>query len=107
MKFTSYKNSGAGAVSLVWQCTVNENKALGYEVQYATSTSDLYGQRGSFKKVSVNGRNNLKRTISGLTKNRTYYFRIRCYVNYTHSQTGRTTKTWSQYSDVVNVKILR
>ncbi len=107
MKFTSWKNSSPGNVSLEWQCTVNENKALGYEVQYATSTSDLYNQRGTFTKVSVNGRNTLKKTIYGLLRNRTYYFRIRCYVNYTHSQTGLTTRTWSQYSDVVSVKVLK
>ena len=107
MKFTKYVNSAAGKVDLTWTCTVKENKALGYEVQYAASTADLYGQKGTFKKVSVEGRNNLSKTISGLSKGKTYWFRIRCYVNYTHSVTGKVTKTWSQYSDVVSVKINR
>ena len=104
MKFTKNVSSAAGQVSLTCACTVSANKALGYEIQYATSTGDLYNQKGSFVKVSLNGRNNLTRTITGLTKGQTYYFRVRGYVNYTHSVTGKTTKTWSQYSDVVHVK---
>ena len=107
MVITSCRNSSAGAASLKWTCSVSSNKALGYEVQYATSKQDLFKRIGSFKKVSVNGRNSLSKTIKGLTKNKTYYFRIRCYVNYTHSVTHVTTKTWSQYSDVVQVKIAK
>lgn len=107
MWITRCRNDAAGKAELTWACTVNENKALGYEIQYATSKEELFGQTGSFRKVPVEGRNNLSRTISGLTKGNTYYFRIRCYVNYTHSVTGKTTKTWSQYSDVVSVKITK
>ena len=107
MWITRCRNDAAGKAELAWACTVNDNKAFGYEIQYATSKEDLFGQTGSFRKVPVEGRNNLSRTISGLTKGNTYYFRIRCYVNYTHSVTGKTTKTWSQYSDVVSVKITK
>ncbi len=105
MKFTKYTNSAAGKVSFTWACTAKDNKALGYEVQYALSKQDLFDRKGTFKKVSITGRNNLSRTITGFTKGKTYYFRIRCYVDYTHSQTGAKTKTWSQYSDVVQVQI--
>lgn len=94
---------GYGSIELNWRCTVSENKAKGYEVQYAASTADLYGQKGTFKKVTVNGRNNVNKTITGLPRGHMWYFRVRCYVNYTHSVTGKTTKTWSQYSDVVSV----
>ena len=107
MKITSLQNSTAGKVSMTWACTVNDNKAYGYEIQYATSKTDLFNQAGSFRKISVEGRNNLNKTISGLSKGQTYYFRVRCYVNYTHSVTGKTTKTWSQYSDVVSIKITK
>ena len=107
MKIVSFKNNTAGAIDLAWTCTVNDNKAYGYEIQYATSKTDLFGQKGTFKKISVNGRNSLTKKISGLSKGQTYYFRIRCYVNYTHSVTGKQTKTWSQYSDVVSVKITK
>lgn len=104
MKFTKNTSTAVGEVSLTYACTVNSNKALGYEIQYATSTGDLYNQKGSFKKVSLNGRNNLNKSINGLSKGQAYYFRVRGYVNYTHSVTGKTTKTWSQYSEVVSVK---
>ena len=105
MKFTSAVNESIEAVDLTWACTVNENKALGYEIQYAESKEDLFGQKGTFKKVSVNGRNKLAKTITDLTPGNTYFFRIRCYVNYTHSVTGKQTKTWSQYSDLVRIMI--
>ena len=106
MKITKSVSNAPGQVSLTWNCTVKDNKALGYEIQYATSPADLYGQKGTFKKVSVDGRNNLNKTITGLaTDGRYYCFRVRGYVNYTHSVTGKTTKTWSQYSDLVQVQI--
>lgn len=105
MKITKAVSNAAGQVCLTWGCMVNANKALGYEIQYASSTSDLYNQRGSFKKILVNGRNNLSNTVTGLLRDQTYWFRIRGYVNYTHSVTGKSTKTWSQYSDVVSAKI--
>lgn len=104
MKFTSLTSSSAGQVSLKWACTVSSNKANGYEIQYAASKADLSNRSGSFKKISVDGRNNLSKTITGLSKTTTYYFRVRCYVNYTHSVTGKLTKTWSQYSDVLSIK---
>ena len=107
MKITECQNTSAGSAKLAWACTVNENKALGYEIQYAGSKNDLYGRTGSFRKLSVNDRNNLSKTIKGLEAGKTYYFRIRCWVNYKHSVTGKVTKTWSQYSDVVSVKITR
>ncbi len=105
MKFTRLNNSADQEVTCTYACTVNDNKALGYEIQYATSKVDLQSMKGSFKKVSVNGRNNLRKTINGLTRGATYFFRIRGYVNYINTKTGKTTKTWSQYSDVVSVKI--
>lgn len=108
MKITKSVSNAPGQVSLTWNCTVKDNKALGYEIQYATSPADLYGQKGTFKKVSVDGRNNLNKTITGLaTDGRYYCFRVRGYVNYTHSVTGKTTKTWSQYSDVVSLPVQR
>ena len=107
MKITSLKNDKASSVTMKWAVTTGANKANGYELQYALSKTDLFGQKGSFKKVSVNSRNNLSKTISGLSKGKTYYFRIRAYVNYTHSVTKKTTKTWSQYSSVISVKITK
>ena len=107
MKITSITNNASSKVTVKWQVLSGSNKANGYEVQYAESTSDLYAQKGSFKKISLNGRNNLSKVISGLSKGQTYYFRVRAYVNYTHSVTKVTTKTWSQYSNVASIKITK
>ena len=107
MYIYSWDDTKSKSVTLYWGVTSGSNKANGYELQYATSKTDLFGQKGSFKKVSINGRNNLTKTISGLTKGKTYYFRVRAYVNYTHSVTKKTTKTWSQYSNVISVKITK
>lgn len=104
MDFTGYRLPSTNSIELKWECTEKDNKALGYEIQYARSTSDLYNQKGSFQKVTVNGRNNLTRVITGLSSGTQYWFRIRGYVNYTNSSTGKTTKTWSQYSVVKGVR---
>ncbi len=105
MKITSLQNSAAGKVTIKYACTVNTNKALGYEIQYAQNRQDLFDRKGTFKKVGVTGRKNLSKVISGFTKGKTYYFRVRCYVEYEHSITHQKTKTWSPYSNVVSVKI--
>lgn len=105
MKITKATGNTSGKIDLTWACTTNSNKAEGYEIQYATSWTDLSNRNGSFQAVTVNGRNNLSKTLTGLVNGKNYHIRIRSYVNYTHSVTGKTTKTWSQYSDVVQVKI--
>lgn len=105
MNIMYYKNDKNRTVTLKWSVASGSNKAAGYEVQYADNKTDLFGQKGTFRKIAVNGRNSQSKAISGLTKGKTYYFRVRAYVNYTHSVTKVTTKTWSQYSNVVNVKI--
>ena len=104
MRFTSYTSPAAGSAALGWTCTVSSNKAEGYEIQYAASKSDLSNRKGTFRTVRADGRNNLSKTITGLDKNTTWYFRIRAYVNYKHSVTGKQTKTWSQFSDVISFK---
>ena len=105
MQIISASNYSAGRIGLKWKCTVNDNKAYGYEIQYATSSADLSGRAGSFRTVAVNGRSNLQTSLLRLTKGKTYWIRMRSYVIYTNSVTGRQTKTWSQYSNTVSVKV--
>ena len=107
MKINYCKNDKANAVTVKWAVSTGTNKAHGYELQYAESKEDLYGRKGTYKKVTLDGRNKLSRTISGLSKGKTYYFRVRAYVNYTNSVTRKTTKTWSQYSNVISRKITK
>ena len=105
MQITSATNNAAGTVSLKWKCTVNENKAYGYEIHYAESYNDLVNRTGTFKTATVNGRNNMSKWIKNLKKGKTYSIRLRSYVIYTNSVTGKQTNTWSQFSNIVNVKI--
>lgn len=105
MKITKVTSANPGKATLEYAVSTGSNKALGYEIQYAKSKSDLQNRSGSFKAKTVDGRTKTKVTIGGLSEGATYYFRVRAYVNYTHSKTGVTTKTWSQYSNVKSVAI--
>ena len=105
MKIVSAANYTSRGIGLKWNCTVKDNKALGYQIEYAASQEDLTGRKGTYRTITVNGRNNLSRTISSLSKGKTYWIRIRSYSTYTNSATGKQTKTWSQYSNTVKVKV--
>ena len=107
VRITSATNYKSRTVRLNYACTVSNNKANGYQIQYAASQSDLINHTGTYKAITVSGRKRLSRVISGLPKGRTYYFRVRSYVKYTNSATLKQTLTWSQYSDTVAVKINR
>ena len=100
------KAEGSGrTLNVTWASSVKDNKADGYEVQYALSSADLYGRSGTYGAVQVDGRTRYSTSLKNLNKGRTYLVRVRCYVNYVHSVTGVKTKTWSQYSNVVSVKL--
>ena len=75
------------------------------EIQYAQEKEELFEQRGSFVKISIDDGEDTSMSISGLTVGKTYYFRIRCYGSYTNSSTQETTFSWSQYSDTVEVEV--
>ena len=106
MKITKAVNVPYQTAEIQWQCTVSDNKALGYELQFAESKEDLFAMKNVIK-VGVEGRRNMKSQLHWLDRGKTYYFRVRSYVLYTNSVTGKQTKTWSQYSNVKAVKISR
>ena len=91
MKITKAARMSSKSAHLEWACTVKDNKAYGYEIQYAESSKDLYNRSGTFKAITVNGRHNLSSKIDGLKKGKTFWFRVRCYVNYTNSISGKQT----------------
>lgn len=102
MKFTSYKSSTAGTVSLKWALAYGTNCADGYEIQYAYSNADLTGWTGTFKQVDISGKSNLSRTIKNLKSGKTCYIRIRAWA---YKNGAKTRKSYSKYSEVVTVKI--
>ncbi len=105
MKITGKSSPKMGSINVKWASTVPENKAFGYEIQYALTRADLYAQKGSFRKVIVTGRNQYLTTLTGLSSGRSWHFRVRCYATYKHSVTGKVTKTWSQYSPATSITV--
>lgn len=81
----------AGKVQVKW--SVDKN-ASGYEVKYATN-SEFKGPKTKL----VSGASQYSTTISGLTKGKTYYVKIRAYKNINGE------KVYGQYSNVVKILI--
>jgi hypothetical protein len=69
--FTSVKNTVSAKLTLKWK---KNAKATGYQIQYSTSSKFK-----SAKSVTVKGSSSVSKTLSKLTKGKTYYVRIRSY----------------------------
>ena len=90
---TSLKNSSAKKMTVKW---AKNSKANGYQVQYATNSK--------FSKAStstVTSKNTVSRTISKLSKGKTYYVRVRSY----KKVSGKTY--YSGWCTVKKVKITK
>ena len=88
---SSLKNSSSKKMTVKWG---KNTKAAGFEIQY--------GLKSSFSgasKVTVKSGSTVSKTISGLTKGKTYYVRIRSY------KTVSGKKYYSAWSSVKSVKI--
>lgn len=86
------KSSGAGKISITWNIN---NKASGYQLQYSTSSKFT----AAAKLVTVNGKNALQKTLTGLSANKTYYVRLRAYA----VQGGK--KYYSAFCNAKSVKV--
>lgn len=85
------KKSKAGVAKITWS---KSSGASGYEVYMATSS------KGKFTKIStISKPTTLSCTKSGLTKGRTYYFKVRSYT------TVNGKKVYSDYTSVKRVKV--
>ena len=69
-------------------------KATGYVIEYSTSNKFTSKKTATVKKAAT-----VSKVIKSLTKNKTYYFRIRSY------KTVSGTKYYSAYSDIKKIKI--
>lgn len=85
------KKSKAGAAKITWSKSTG---ASGYEVYMATSKNGKYSKITTISKAST-----LSYTKSGLTKNKTYYFKVRSYT------TVSGKKIYSDYTSAVKVKV--
>ncbi|MCD8154577.1 MAG: hypothetical protein LUF78_07835, partial [Clostridiales bacterium] len=79
-------NSAAGSVTVQWAAVEN---VTGYQIMYSTS-SDF----GTYSTAKVSDASSVSKVISGLTKGKTYYVRIRTYkkVSGTTYSSGWTSK---------------
>ena len=70
-----------------------DNNVTGYEIQYSPYKNFLYDTQT----VKVKGKNNTSKTIKNLTKNQTYYVRVRSYVK---SGSNTVAGNWSSVKKV-------
>lgn len=88
---SSLTNSGSRTMTAKWS---KNTRATGYQIQY--STSSTFSNATSF---SITKNSTVSKTMTGLTKGKTYYVRIRSY------KTVGSTKYYSSWSLAAKVKI--
>lgn len=88
------KNTAAKKIKATWG---KNAKATGYELQYSTDSAFTSGK----KTVTVTSASTISKEITGLTKGKTYYFRIRAY-----KKVG-SVKYYSAWSTAKSVKITK
>lgn len=93
MSMYTPKSKKAGQMTVSWK---KDTKASGYEISYATNSKFKKA-----KKTTVKSYRSTSKTISKLSKGKTYYVRIRSY------KTVKGKKIYSSYSTVKKVKIKR
>ena len=89
---SSLSNKSGKKMYVKWK---QNSKATGYQIQYSTSKTFSNGN----KTTSVSGYKNISKTISGLSKGKTYYVRIRSY------KTVSGTKYYSAWGSSKKVRI--
>lgn len=87
---TSLTSPSKGKALIKW---ANIGSETGYQVYYSTSKS------GEYKKLTTTKANKVSFTKSGLTKGKTYYFKVRAY----KSVDGKTI--YSKFSSIKSLKI--
>lgn len=94
VSFTKYSNVKTRKLELQWR---KNSYVTGYEIQYSTNKSF----RSGVKTKVVTKASTTKLTVSGLTKNKTYYVKIRTY------KTVAGKKYYSSWSGIKTVKITK
>jgi hypothetical protein len=78
-------------IKVTWK---KDTQATGYQIQYSTSKSFASGN----KTVNITKNSTVSKTVSGLTKGKTYYVRVRAY------KTIDGKKVYGAYSAVKKIK---
>ena len=90
-KLTSVKNSSSKKSLIKWS---KLSYVSGYQIQYGTSKSFT-----GAKTINIGRASTVSKNLSGLTKGKTYYVRIRAY------KTVKNTNIYSAWSAIKSVKI--
>ena len=89
----SISNSSSKKITLTWSKYLS---ASYYQIQYATNKN-----MSGAKTINVTSNATLKKTISGLTKNKTYYVRVRCV------RTGSGVTSAGAWSAIKSIKVTK
>ncbi len=90
----SAKSTKKGKLTVKWQ--KNVSNAAGYQVQYSTDKKFKKG----VKTVTVKGKKNVSKTISKLKSKKTYYVRVRAYIDQ-----GYGEKLYTPWGKAKSIKI--
>ena len=87
--------SGSTSVKVTWKKAASSSACTGYQVVLATNS----GFTKNVKKVAVSGRSTVSKKVTGLSKGKTYYVKVRAY------KTVNGVKVYGAYSIVKKVKL--
>ena len=87
--------SGKTSVKVSWKKAASSSSCSGYQVVLATNS----GFTKNVKKVTVSGKSTVSKKVTGLTKGKTYYAKVRAY------KTVNGVKVYGAYSSVKKVKL--
>ena len=87
--------SGKTSVKVSWKKAASSSSCSGYQVVLATNS----GFTKNVKKVTVSGKSTVSKKVTGLTKGKTYYAKVRAY------KTVNGVKVYGLYSTVKKVKL--
>ena len=87
--------SSSTSVKVTWKKAAASSACSGYQVVLATNS----GFTKNVKKVVVSGRSTVTKKVTGLTKGKTYYVKVRAY------KTVNGVKVYGSYSAVKKVKL--
>lgn len=96
IKTASAKSKKKKQITVKWSDKISD--AQGYEIQYSTTKKFTKGK--NTKTVVSKGNKKFTKTISKLKSKKTYYVRVRAYINQ-----GNGEKIYGKYSKTVKVKV--
>ena len=89
---SSIKKTGRKNIAITWK---KNEKASGYQLMYAANSAFTKNK----KLLMISGKTTVKKTVTGLTKGKTYYVKVRAY------KTVKGKKYYGPWSSVKSYKL--